>query len=101
MKVLLRKIVRNAAGWPIVGRLIRIAVALVRLPENNERQRQFAAEQLPALLATMSDLNARALAATSDPENLVQSIPVTLRMISRELAQLRARLDLLETQQEQ
>ena len=101
MKVLLRKIVRAIAGWPVVGRPIRIAVALVRLPENSERQRHFAAEQLPALLSTMSDLNARVVAVVQDPENLAQSLPVTLRTLNRELVELRARLDRLESQQKQ
>lgn len=101
MKKLLKRIVRNMAGWPVAGRLIRIGVALIRLPEHNDRQRQFAAEQLPALLTTMSDLNARMLAAAQESEELSQSMPVTLRKLSRELAELRARLDGLESQQKQ
>jgi hypothetical protein len=96
MKAPLRKLARVLARWPIIGRLIRIAVALVRLPEHNERQHVFAAEQLPTLLATISDLNARLLAVTEEPNNLSQSLPVTLRQLTRELAELRLRLDRLE-----
>lgn len=89
------------AGWPIAGRPVRIAVALIRLPENNERQRLFATEQLPALLSTMSDLNSRTLAVLQAPENLAQSMPHSLRMLTRDLAELRERLDRLERQLKQ
>jgi hypothetical protein len=101
MKELLKSIVRTLAGWPVVGRLIRIGVALVRLPEHNDRQHQFAAEQLPALLATMSDLNSRVLDALQESEELSQSMPVALRKLTRELAELRARLDALESRHQQ
>lgn len=96
MKSMLKKLVRIMAGWPIVGRVIRIAVALIRLPQHQERQHQFATEQLPTLLSAMSDLNARVLTAVQDPENLAQSVPVSLRMLTREMAELRTRLDRLE-----
>jgi hypothetical protein len=99
MKAPFRSVVRSMAAWPIVGRLVRIAVALIRLPEHNDRQHQFAEQQLPALLATMSDLNARVLDVVQDPENLSQSVPVSLRMLTRELAELRLRLDRLEASQ--
>lgn len=98
MEALLRRIVRTLAGGPVVGRLVRILVALIRLPEHNDRQHRFATEQLPALLHTMSDLNARTLAVLQDPENLAQSLPVTLRGLTRELAELRTRLERLERQ---
>jgi hypothetical protein len=101
MKALLIKLVRTMAGWPLVGRIVRIAVAVIRLPQHQDRQNQFAAEQLPALLSTMSELNARVLDVVQDPENLAQSLPVTLRTLTRELAELRARLDRLEASQKQ
>lgn len=100
MKAQLRSLVRTLAGWPIIGRLVRIAVAVYRLPEQ-QHQHHFASEQLPALLATMSDLNARILAAVEVPENLSQSLPVTLRQLTRELAALRERLDRLEAKRQQ
>ena len=53
MEALLRRIVRTLAGWPVVGRLVRILVALIRLPEHTDRQPRFATEQLPALLAEL------------------------------------------------
>ncbi|MES2264805.1 MAG: hypothetical protein V4724_40430 [Pseudomonadota bacterium] len=100
MKALLKKIVRRMAGWPVVGRVIRIGVAVIRLPETNERQRVFADEQLPALLQTLSELNHRQLAADRDPDNLVASMPVTLRKINRELAELRLQLDHIEAKRQ-
>jgi hypothetical protein len=101
MQATLRRVVRAMAGWPVVGRLIRILVALIRLPDDNDRQVRFANEQLPALLHTMSDLNARTLAVLQDPENFAQSIPVTLRTLTRDLAELRARIERLERQRGQ
>jgi hypothetical protein len=47
----------------------------------------------------MSDLNARTLDVLQDPENLSQSMPITLRMLTREMAELRQRLDRLEANQ--
>ena len=33
MKAHIRKVVRNMAGWPGIGRFVRIGVAVIRLPE--------------------------------------------------------------------
>ncbi|NHZ63754.1 hypothetical protein [Massilia genomosp. 1] len=96
MKMLIKRVVRSMAGLPVLGRLIRIAVAVSRLPYENERRDAFAREQLPMLLKNIADLNARVLAAERDPGNLVESTPVALRMLARELAQLRERIDQLE-----
>lgn len=96
MKTLIKRAVRSMAGWPVLGRLIRTVVAVVRLPDDNLRRDAFTREQLPMLLQTLSELNARVLAAERDPENLVASTPVALRTIARDLAALRARLDQLE-----
>ncbi|HEX8612713.1 MAG TPA: hypothetical protein VF800_15610 [Telluria sp.] len=96
MKMLIKRTVRSMAGWPVLGRVIRTVVAIVRLPDDNLRRDAFARDQLPMLLKTMSDLNARVLAAERDPANLVASTPVALRMIGRDLAALRERLDQLE-----
>jgi hypothetical protein len=98
MKMLMKKTVRSMAGWPLIGRLIRIVVAVLRLPEDNLRRDAYEREQLPMLLKTVSDLNARLLATERDPNNLATSMPVTLRKISRDLAQIRERLEQLETE---
>jgi hypothetical protein len=96
MKMLIKRVLRSMAGLPVLGRLIWIAVAVVRLPEDNRRRDAFAREQLPMLLKNISDLNARVLAAERDPDNLVASTPVALRAMARELAALRERIDQLE-----
>lgn len=98
MKMLIKKAVRSMAGWPLIGRVIRIVVAVVRLPDDNLRRDAFTREQLPMLLKTISDLNARLLATERDPNNLLTSMPVTLRRISRDLTQIRERLAQLETE---
>jgi hypothetical protein len=110
------------AGWPIVGRFVKIFVAVVRLPEFkavlldayyrqhafetaqlpaleqaiadlNRRQHVFQTEQLPALLQTFSDLNHRQLSSDNDRDNLVRSVPVALRKITRDLTDIRRQLE--------
>ena len=80
----LRKVARTMATWPIVGRFVRIGVAVIRLPEfraayldSNHRQHVFETEQLPRLLQTVSDLNH----------------PVALRKITRDLIEIRGQLE--------
>jgi len=118
----LRKFVRTLAGWPIIGRVVRIVVALVRLPEfkaifldyhyrqyafenqqlpallqtisdANHRQHVFETQHLPALLRSISDLNHRQLSSDHDRDNMVKSVPVALRKITRELTEFRDRLE--------
>jgi len=118
----LRKIARTMAGWPIIGRLVRIVVALVRLPEfkaifldyhyrqhafethqlpallqtiseANQRQQVFETQHLPALLQSISDLNHRQLSSDHDRDNMVKSVPIALRKITRELTAVRDRLE--------
>lgn len=102
MKALLRKIARTLAGLPVIGRLVRIVVAVIRLPELRDRlelalaphgaatgNAAFDAEQLPNLLQALSDVNHRQLSEASARENLVQSVPVALRKLTREIVELR------------
>ncbi|WP_164557930.1 hypothetical protein HF313_01405 [Massilia atriviolacea] len=98
MKTLIKRAARSMAGWPLLGRLVRTVVAVVRLPDDNLRRDALMREQLPMLLKNISDLNARVLAAERDPDNLIASTPVALRMIARDLAALRERLDRLEAE---
>ena len=88
------------AGWPIIGRLVRIAVALVKLPEfkaifldYHYRQHAFETQHLPALLQSISDLNHRQLSSDHDRDNMVKSVPIALRKITRELTAVRDRLE--------
>lgn len=110
MKSQLRKIARAAAGWPVVGRFVRIGVAVIRLPETRDAHGRFeaevlqrlvgprgaepagatfATEQLPSLLQSLSDLNQRMIAADNDQLNLVNSVPLALRKLTRDLVEVR------------
>jgi FkbM family methyltransferase len=100
MKAQLRQLARLMAGWPLIGRFVRIGVAVVRLPEfraayldRNGSQERFETEQLPTLLQTISDLHHRQLAADNDRDNLVQSVPVALRKITRDLTDIPRQLE--------
>lgn len=118
MKALLRKIVRKLAGWPGVGRLVKIGVAVIRLPEfraslehalamqrphapASDGYRVFESEQLPSLLQALSDVNHRQLVEANGQANLVRSIPVSLRKMMREIVQLREQNQRLQAQLEE
>jgi predicted SAM-dependent methyltransferase len=119
MKASIRKIVRVIARWPYVGRLVRIGVAVIRLPQLLDQAHeqaaalhaitttttsphfadltqhvkpwdQFSVGQLPTLLQAISDLTYRQIAAESAHENLRVSVPVALRKITRDLTDLKA-----------
>jgi predicted SAM-dependent methyltransferase len=124
MKAFIRKTARKMAGWPGIGRLVRIGVAVIRLPEfraaydEAQRQRQmgvtflapsadphapasasrFEAEQLPGLLQAISDINHRQMAGISGQDNLVRSVPVALRKLTRETVELHGREQALSEQ---
>jgi hypothetical protein len=111
MKALFRKIARTLAGWPLVGRLVRIGVAVVRLPELRDRMElslaqrgiatgnaTFDTAQLPNLLQAISDLNARQLSDANAHDNLVKSVPVALRKLTREIVELREQNRSLQAQ---
>lgn len=110
VKTQIRKMVRVAARWPVVGRLVRIAVAVIRLPderdylnggsldhrviaEMKDRQRTFETQQLPSLLSNLSDVNHRQIMSDAAKDNLVQSVPIALRRVTRDVIALRAQLD--------
>ena len=108
IKQQLRRVVRKMAAWPIVGRFVHIGVAVIRLPEfraayldSNHRQHVFETEQLPRLLQTISDLNHRQLASDNDKENLVKSVPVALRKITRDLIEIRGQLESVSSSMDQ
>ncbi|MFZ2172152.1 MAG: methyltransferase domain-containing protein [Methylococcaceae bacterium] len=67
----------------------------------NHRQHMFETEQLPTLLQTLSDLNHRQLASDNDRENLVKSVPVALRKITRDLVDIREQLENVSNSMEQ
>lgn len=61
------------------------------LEDLEHRFRAFQTQQLPTLLRTLSELNHRQLATDSDRANLVKSVPIALRTITRDIFELRAR----------
>ena len=61
------------------------------LEDLEHRFRAFQTQQLPTLLRTLSELNHRQLASDSDRANLVKSVPVALRTITRDIFELRTR----------
>lgn len=96
------------AGWPVIGRLVKIGVAVIRLPEFrasmeavlhqpasrvhvpvNDSYRLFESEQLPSLLQAVSEVNHRQLIEANGQNNLARSVPVALRKMMREIVQLR------------
>jgi hypothetical protein len=120
MKAKIRKVVRKIATWPVVGRFVKIGVAVIRLPEfraeylerrfpggaqhdatgqllaNLDHRGLFEGEQLPTLLQAVADINQRQLASDHDRDNLIISAPVALRKLARESNELRAEQKRLE-----
>lgn len=109
------------AGWPLIGRFVQIGVAVIRLPqwraehvamvqrsqafearilEFGHRQQMFEAQQLPTLLQTVSEINHRQLATDVAKDNLVRSVPIALRRLFRDAADLRAQFETGKAQQD-
>ncbi|MBN3824752.1 hypothetical protein G3O00_14130 [Burkholderia sp. Ac-20384] len=98
MKEQLRKVAREVAGWPVIGRLVHIGVGIVRLPQIresvasiNHRQHVFEADQLPELLRALSAADDHQV----DLDNLVHAMPMTLRKHTRDIDELAAKVDAL------
>lgn len=117
MKAQLRKLARVMAGWPLIGRVVRIGVAVIRLPETradylalreqlppalqtlseldhrhselDHRQQVFATQQLPSLLEALSEVNHRQHSRSKELDNFIKSVPVALRNFARDLASMR------------
>lgn len=96
MKEKLRKIARKMASWPVLGRFVRIGIAVVRLPELNHRRLIFETQQLPGLLQVISEINHRQLTSTAAKDNLVKSVPIALRNITRASKNLELELKTVE-----
>jgi hypothetical protein len=87
MKKELRNLAHRMKTWPIIGRAVRIAIAVVRLPETRETLTQ----TLEAFQAVQRRDN--------DRENLVKSVPVALRMFKQELGMFKQELDEMKIRQ--
>lgn len=108
-----KKIVRVVAEWPIIGRFVRIMVAIIRLPENNldyfnfkqelHNELQNVALQLSELRQTLielnqdqselrqrlTDLNQHQL----DTDSIVNSTQETLSTVTQDLLYIQAQQD--------
>jgi hypothetical protein len=97
MKTLLKKTARRAKTVPVLGRLMRIAAAIVRLPELRAEVIGLASGSYeqgpktaqPALWRAVNELREN----TAGDANLTRSVPVALRRLTREVHALRQRLD--------
>ena len=128
------------AGWPFIGRFVRIAVAVIRLPEFraecmdlscrhylleqalsdlSRRQLILESEKLPTLAHTLSEINrqltdayldlnhrqhiveSEKLPALLGSDNLVKSVPIALRKITRDLVEMKANLESLSRRLEE
>ena len=135
MKAQIRNTARMIARWPFIGRFVRIAVAVIRLPEFraecmdlscrqhlveeatsdlSRRQHILESEKLPTLVHTLSEINQQLTEAYldlnhrqhvletetlpalfHDSDNLVKSVPIALRRVTRELVGVKANLESL------
>ncbi len=68
-------------------------MAVIGLPSAAYRQHVFETQQLPTLLQTLSELNHRQLSSDYGGDNLVKSVPVALRKITRDLVEMREQLE--------
>jgi len=108
LKSQLKKLARLMAGLPLIGRFVRIVVAVIRLAEFrvaclelNHRQHIFETQQLPTLLETISELNHRQLSSDNDRDNFAKSVPAALRKITRDLVVTRGQLESVASSMEQ
>jgi hypothetical protein len=67
-----------------------------RVAELSQRQQVFENEHLPSLLRTVSTINHRQVVADADTENLVRSVPVALRRLTRVQHDLEQRVAALD-----
>jgi len=100
MNKLVRKIARRARTVPGLGRLVRIAAAVARLPELRADIIALRAGSYehdprtqPALWRALDELREN----TSGDANLARSVPVALRRLTREVHALRQRLEVAES----
>jgi predicted SAM-dependent methyltransferase len=66
------------------------AALLAAITEASRRQHEFETRQLPTLLESIANLNSRQIAMDNEKDNLVKSVPVALRKLTRDVMELRA-----------
>jgi predicted SAM-dependent methyltransferase len=100
MKPFLKRAARNLSTKPVIGRLVRIAIAFVRFPDLNHRHNVFVTHQLPQLLDTLSEINHRQSRLDAEQNSFVRTAPSTLRQLTLDIAQLRSALNALNRGQD-
>ena len=91
IKKLIRKFLRAVAHAPLIGRYVRMAAALYRIAAVAERTGRLNGELQHASSFTASP--------GADRDNLLASVPVTLRKLRRDVDTLQAQLAKLERHQ--
>jgi len=91
IKKLIRKILRALAHAPVIGRYVRMAAALYRIADLAERTGRLNGELQQSASASA------AASPDADRDNLLASVPVTLRKLRRDVDALQARLAQFET----
>lgn len=88
MKQKLKNTARKLANKPVIGTIIRTGVGVLKFPARYN----FFMNQLPQLLENTSKLNHQ----LHDRENFSRTAPITLRKLTRDVANLRRELDRLQ-----
>ncbi len=91
IKKLIRKVFRALAHAPLIGRPVRMAAALYRIAALAERTGRLNGE--------LQNANSVTASPEADRDNLLASLPVTLRKLRRDIDALQARLAQLEKHQ--
>ena len=69
-----------------------------QLLANLDHRALFEEHQLPTLLQAVADINHRQLSSDNDRDNLVKSVPLALRKLTRELKALQDQLNASQTE---
>jgi len=91
IKKLIRKVFRALAQAPLIGRPVRMAAALYRIAALAERTGRLNGE--------LQNANSVTGTPEADRDNLLASLPVTVRKLRRDVDALQARLAQLEKHQ--
>jgi hypothetical protein len=91
IKKLIRKVFRALAQAPLIGRPVRMAAALYRIAALAERTGRLNGE--------LQNANSVTGTPEADRDNLLASLPVTVRKLRRDIDALQARLAQLEKHQ--
>ncbi len=95
-----RALARRLANAPVIGRFVRILVALIRLPETRESYHAFMEKQLPSLISSIAEINQRQISVDKGRDNFIESGPIAIRSLARQIKELSQRFDELPRQNE-